>query len=82
MALIYSGRKAPRSLDTLKKLHSIDSEMAEIVDELATNPQMEPQYIIDKTERLHGLAVMRQALVNVIKFFPDYTPAIIGKRAS
>jgi hypothetical protein len=69
MAIKFASKQAPRALDTVAELYKIDSQMADIIHQLATVKKKEPQEIVDTTYRLHRLAVKRAALVDVINLF-------------
>ncbi|AHX01040.1 hypothetical protein HL13_gp80 [Dinoroseobacter phage DFL12phi1] len=65
----FPKKTAPRNFDSVTALKSIDEEMTDILYYLSTEKKMEPQDIIDNTERLHELAIKRSVLVEFIKHF-------------
>lgn len=71
MAIKFPKNTAPRNFDSVAALKKIDDEIKDILEFLTTEEQMEPDCIIDNTERLHELAKKRKVVVNLIMEFSE-----------
>lgn len=79
MTIVQMIRVAPKALNVVEELKKLDSEMAGYVAYLAETKEIEPDDLINTTERMVHLAKARASLVEVTKYFYTIETRPMGK---